>query len=333
MGWRHLGYDAPALEGGRFRSGALVLVGVAAVALGCGDSVPDPPGPLPAAVREIQSALDEGDVATVCSRMTVSAREQVGVMAHGERESCVRDLRQAVALIEKGGGFGDLSETEIEGGRRNGDKGTVSLALDGWTTNVPMTREAGEWKLDSFFGIPTRAALSRASAYASRVSPSAEKRAESGRELVVTGEGIDVGLLTAFGDLDFATCDFTFRSYVDQSGATLTHDLERLGPQGSACGDIEQCGTPSRDEPYSGINPGIPPPWKGVLRHEDDGGYVHTMQACFWTCIGFFEGTLTLRFARDGGRWRADDVHVGIGDNGLNMEGTFTTGAELEDLG
>jgi hypothetical protein len=312
------------LEGGRF----ILIVGGLGMALAlssCGSDSgpkPDPPGPIPTAVRELQRSFAAGDLDRVCARMTSSARRQAGLMAHGKVESCAKDMRQAIGLIEQGGGFGDVDATEIAAVRREGNRATVTVALDDWHTAVPLVARGGAWKLDSFFGIPTAEALSRLARRRDALPAAAEDPPPDAREVVVTGGRIAVTMLTAFGSFEFSDCRFELTAYADEAGRTWTHDFERDGP-GAACGDIEQCGAPYPGERYDGkANSGVPMPWRGTLRADGD-AYVHEVDACFWTCVGFFEGRLSLRLERDGDRWRAEDVDLAIGREGLRMAGDF----------
>jgi hypothetical protein len=307
------------LEGGRLLP-LVVVVAVLALA-GCGEN-DDGPAISTAQTRAldaIERSFEEGDYAETCDRLTRSAQIQVGLMAHGDVESCVRDLRQAAALFEPGGGFGESGT--VEDVVRTGPRADVRLDLDGWRSDIPMVEEDDRWKLDSFFGIPTDQAMREVSR-AEREGPPDEL--EEDPDLVVTGAEVEVSLLTGFGHLPFSTCEFTFESTVEDDGITTwTHDFDRKGPEGSACGDIEQCGGPQPGERFEGVNPGVPIPWRGELKPDGDDAYVHEMDTCFWTCVGFFRGKLSMRFVRDGSAWRTEESAIRIGSRGFEMRGTF----------
>jgi hypothetical protein len=328
--WGQPVYDGFVLEGGRF----ILIVGGLGVALavascGGGEEEPSAPrGPVAAAVLELQRSLADGDVDGVCARMTRSAMAQAGLMAHGKIESCQKDMRQALRLIDEGGGFRNSEELELTAIRRNGSNASATVTLDDWESDVPLVRRGGKWKLDSFFGVPTKQALRTVEAR-DGIPPSTADNFGAGEEpLVVVGK-VRVAILTAFGDFKLSDCEFTFSSKVGRDGRTWTYNFDRDGALDSACGDVEQCGAPEPDERYSGKNPGGPTPWPGRLRRDGD-AYVHEMAACFWTCVGFFEGELSVRLARDGKSWRTDATDLQIGSQGLRLQGPFESSSRLD---
>lgn len=309
------------MEGGR-----LILVAAAlglALALPSCDSEPDTAlsaSGVAGAVQKIQRWFADGELDRVCARMTESAKVQAGSMAHGKVESCAKDLRQAARLID----FRNSSEVEVIDVKRNGGSATALVALDDWRSEVPLVRQGRRWRLDSFFGIPTSHALDRIGTARDRVPPAATRLARDESVIAVSGGKIRVTLLTVFGNFMFSECEFTFRSFVDRSGRTWTYDFDRGWPtDGASCADIAQCGTLGPGE-RAAVNPGTPLPWRGRLRRDGDDAYVHRVEACFWTCVGFYEGTLSMRLVRRGRGWRADETDFRIGAHGLRMHGGFT---------
>lgn len=241
-------------------------------------------------------------------------------MAHGKVESCTKDLRQAARLID----FRNSTKVEVVDLKRKGGSATALVELDDWRSEVPLVSRGGRWRLDSFFGIPTSKALGLMSTARGKARPTLADMARGGSPIDVSGDKIRITLLTVFGDFKFSDCELTLRSFVGRDGRTWTHDLGRSWVPGTACADIEQCGALAPGERYSGLNPDGPLPWKGRLRRDGDDAYVHDISACFWTCVGFYEGTISMRLVRNGRGWRATDTDLRIGAHGLRMQGDFT---------
>jgi hypothetical protein len=323
-------YDELVLEGRRL---ILIVGGLSAAlaAMSCGnekDAALEAPG-VASVVTDLQRSFADGDVDGVCAGMTKSAKDQAGLMAHGEIESCQKDMRQAMRLIEKGGGFRNSDALAVTAARRDSDSATVTVALDGWKSDVPLIRRSGRWKLNSFFGIPTKQAL-RTVKVRDRVPPTTADDIREGEELLAVEGKMRITILTGFGDFKFSDCEFTFRSKIGRDRRTWTYGFDRDGAQDSACGDIEQCGGPDPGERYRGANLGGPTPWPGRLRDDGDDAYVHDVAACFWTCVGFFEGKLSVRLVRDGSTWRTETEDLQIGNRGLRLQGSFTSSSRLD---
>jgi hypothetical protein len=278
---------------------------------------PEPIHPVTDAVNELQEAFLASDEKRVCARMTAAARNQMGQIGHEDPTRCPRDLHRVLGMIEKGGGWRHKGQPRVADVETHKDQGVATITRDdGWRAGLPFSKRSGAWKLDGFFGVSpedaTRVAASirKASFPAAasagvevsdkdgacprlsdtrfpRVSGGCQLKMSSGRDLRMTA-------LTPFGDFKFDDCSIDYRVRVDRSGRTWTTGVDVYG-HGAACGDVNEC-----------VDQHELVPWRGRIRRDGNGGFVHVMRVCLRTCVGFFAGTLRMRLSHDDDGWRAE---------------------------
>jgi hypothetical protein len=280
---------------------------------------PEPKSPVTDAVNDLQDGFIAGRENQVCARMTKAARTQAGEMGHGDPTTCPRDVRRVVGMIGKGGGWRNEGKPRVDEVEVAGDRATATIALDdGWRADIPFTKDARRWKLAGFFGT-SPAHASKVGAAIQKASfpppagpgievsdgdggrcttPSVKRypRISGGCKLTASSrEELDMTVLTPFGDFKFDECTVEYRIFVDGAGRTWTHDFDVAG-HGDACGDVNQC----FDEDEDLL------PWRGRIRDDGHGGFIHVMDVCLFTCVGQFTGELVMRLSQDGDRWRTE---------------------------
>lgn len=147
--------------------------------------------------------------------------------------------------------------------------------------------------------------------------------ARGGCVLKMGSQGIDVSVLTAVGEMPFASCLFFYTVHVDAGGRTLVSGVEMFGD--SPCSDAVPC------FPRSFFTDGIQdtaPAWDGRLTPDGQGGFLHRVDACLDTCMGRFEGEVVLRLERDArGRWRSLAGEATVGRSGWTFDGAWKVDA------
>jgi hypothetical protein len=287
-----------------------------------------------AAARSLQRAFASRDLEALCANMTATAKQQAGRLAHGIPSHCERDLRRAFGIVRPKGGWastqgGDATAT-VEGKRA-----TVTFAgADRPALDVGLAREGGRWRLDSFFGTPPQVAqaYSAATRGASVPTEGAAVTAGDGSgtpcsdfaeddfpaitgtcSFVATTKRMTVDISTVLGDFEFGDCTVTYRVHLAADGTTWTEGtlFESPTSKNNGCTDIRPCMNDANE----------PMPWKGSIRSEGNGAFVHHMNACLDTCVGSYTGALALKMRRVDGRWRTDAVGAGVGTSGLLLDG------------
>jgi hypothetical protein len=153
----------------------------------------------------------------------------------------------------------------------------------------------------------------------------APSAAPGASETVVRGGLLDFTALTLFGDQSLGRCKVDLQMRVDRDGAVTISDVEIVKrsldssvPGQAACGDLHPCGR-SLNAPEEA--PTLP--WHGRLR--DPAGRprnVIELDFCLDTCLGRFEGPVTLPLTTGPGRrvrLRARRARVGV--SGLELSG------------
>ena len=288
------------------------------------------------ALHALQRAFRAGDRQQVCARMSRTARRQAGLVAHGHVDGCVEDLAEALETIDPDGGLRPPRSGPVEVAVA-GTRATATLARDGrGSVAVPFERAgAGGWKLATFFGTPPP--QGRAAAAAGRRAPYPPARrpvtvgeapnapclplfAEDypliagGCELDALAPRIKLTIGTAFGRFEFGECQLSYRLLVDENGRAWTNSVELSGAGNvnNGCADVQPCE----------LEQGSVLPWRGRVSATQAGRFVHRMDVCLDTCIGFYAGTLSMTLARDERGWRAVASHAGVGASGLTLDGT-----------
>ena len=127
----------------------------------------------------------------------------------------------------------------------------------------------------------------------------------------VAGDG-RFRVATPFGDMALASCRLDFELRIGPSGFVAMGELGRSGP--SPCGDIRSCNKQVDLEPS---------PWLGRIETDGHGGMRTVLDACLDTCVGWFEGPLTLKLERTATGWRLRADESMIGKTGLHIRGEW----------
>lgn len=126
-------------------------------------------------------------------------------------------------------------------------------------------------------------------------------------------------IMTPFGRVPLAECDFRFTAHVESNGEVTLEDVATSGS--NPCGDVRACREDTDPERQ---------PWLGWIEAGDD-GYALVLDACMDTCAGWFDGELVLPLERTGGAWRARAERAPLGDSGLELTGAWRLeGADLQ---
>jgi hypothetical protein len=151
------------------------------------------------------------------------------------------------------------------------------------------------------------------------ISVAPNGRPEGGCTLPVRSGPVRMRVLTAVGDVDFATCRYPHRLRVDGSGRTM---MERIVEKGRRpCNDIVACMTASRK------------PWPGQIAWTGS-GYRHEVQACFDTCMGQFRGRASMDLTVTAQGWRETvSAPLTLGQTGFELaEARWDVGARALTL-
>lgn len=312
------------------------------------------PSPVAAAVLEVQDAFADKEMKRACAKVTTSVGRHVGRAGHDPPKGCSRDLAGLAEMFAQGERMAEPKSRpsreppEVDDFIISGRRATATLTgANGSVARVPLARRSGEWKLDALYGgVPARRQLSKRAWTAAAPPPESQvtdgavtvtRRSGGGKAVPcppLRGVGtakprggctiranssdIDVFVLTAMREFLFGNCYFSFTMHVDSTGRLA---LERAGLGGdSPCNDAPACFVSDAGSPY---------PWRGWIHRDGDGKLVATLDACFDTCLGRFEGRtdLELRNRPDGWIARASDATVGTsgwkldGDLGLEADG------------
>lgn len=350
---------ALAVEGGRsICAGLLALAALAVGACGdergseeprqiapiLGDGIPAQVAhPVAAAIDRLQRAFVDDDYEGVCAGMTRAAARHAGEAAHGDVTTCERDVRRLFELIRQGDGWRHAGAPRVTDVRVDGSDAMATVALDRrWQARVPLTREDGRWRLSGFFGAPPSSAERTARSIADAAFPprgsgsievvdgdgapcpdlseAAFPQVSGGCRIEMSTPDVPLTILTPLGDFEFERCSIAYRVRVDASGRTWTEDFEVDGsPESVACGDVNACYDFEREQLV---------PWRGRIYRQPGGDFVHRVDMCLRTCVGYFVGDLEVRLWEQDGRWRAEPV-AGGGDTGfrfhspLRVKGAF----------
>ena len=133
-------------------------------------------------------------------------------------------------------------------------------------------------------------------------------------QVLVLAPRIKLTIGTAFGRFEFGECQLSYRLLVDENGRAWTNSVELSGAGNvnNGCADVQPCE----------LEQGSVLPWRGRVSATQAGRFVHRMDVCLDTCIGFYAGTLSMTLARDERGWRAVASHAGVGASGLTLDGT-----------
>jgi hypothetical protein len=331
----------------------VAALGVAGCDSGDGSSnaaVPAKSGPeraVAATVRRLQGAFAERDYAGLCELLSNDAKEQAGNTAHGSPTKCRDDVARVFSMIRKGGGLRHVAEGRVVSVEVAGDRATATLARDlGRRVEVPLLRAGGSWRLDSFFGTPpaqaedflaevTEAGFPPAHGAGVEVRDSAGRpcpglddrrlpRIAGGCRIKLATDGtVPLTIATAFGEFEFSKCTIEQAVRVDASGRTWTDALifgREIGGGINACGDAYRCTRNPDSEEVPGKEDLLP--LRGRLRSAGDGTFVHEVDVCLETCIGYYAGKLVTQLSRDGQGWRAE-ASGGVGDSGFAFDASL----------
>jgi hypothetical protein len=284
------------------------------------------------ALDELQRAFVDDDYDALCDHVTPLAALKAGEAAHGEATTCQRDLRRLFALIRNGGGWRHVSAPRVTRVAINGSSASATVTLNRhWQADIPFIRWRGRWRLDGLFGTSSVRAQRVARATSRTGSPaatgkpievsngkgescgelseSAYPKISGGCRIKLAGKVVPLTILTPFGDFRFDRCSITYEVSVDSEGRTWTEELDATtDTRGSACGDIDPC-YDSEIEEYV--------PWRGRI-YRDGRDFVHRMNMCLRTCVGYFVGDLEVRLHHGPHGWFAV-VPYGGGRSGFRF--------------
>jgi hypothetical protein len=321
------------------RVGLSARVAVAALAVvvllwvaGCGGTSGDgaPLGSSVAgAIEGLQSAFADEDMKGICALMTRAAQRQAGNIAHKNPTTCVRDVERVIGMIDRHGGWEGSESPRVTGVVGGGDRRIATLeAKDGWRADVPFEKRGAKWKVHAFFGTSQRKLESTEKAMRDRPFPAAAAdrvqattatgkpcpplrvrrypRVSGGCVIHLVSESEPVRMLTSFGDFKFSDCAIDYNIRVGPDGRTWIDRWEIAGTEETGCSDMNPCAMPSSPLTYH--------PWKGRLRADGRGGFIHQVDMCMRTCAGLFVGDWITRFAHDDTGWRiAPTTHGATG--------------------
>lgn len=312
------------------------------------------PHPVTRDIKRLRKAFLAEDIAGICALMTQSAKIGAGTAVHGTPTTCARDVRKLFRTIEKGSGWEYEGRPRVTGLSTKRNEATALMSLGQRLMRVPFSKVDGHWKLNGFFGTPRehvtrfikkvrRRPFPPAVPYDALGDTTVRVRDASGSpcpalsddEFPLGSGGCEVhaaspapmqlAVLTPFGIFDFAECTIGYRVLADRAGRTWTDSFQVNGPTDGACGDVNACFTKA----------GVSMPWKGRLRSDGEGGFVHRMNACISTCVGSFTGELAIRMRPEGKGWRLEPIEGG-GQTGFQLDGALTmqaNGVEIEGAG
>jgi hypothetical protein len=300
--------------------------------------------PVAAAIHRLQRAFADDDYAGVCAEITPAAARYAGQAAHGDPTTCKRDVRRLFGLIRKGNGWRHAGAPLVTDVAVNGSRATATVALDRrWRAQIPLTRTDGRWRLSGLFGAARGHAqqVMRATVESDFPPPGGAPVEVTGADgkpcpalsetrfpAISGGCRIDLSsriapltMLTPLGDFKFDECSIDYRVLVDAAGRTLTDEFQVLGDRRSvACGDVNGCYDFAAAELV---------PWRGRIYPDGEDGFVHRMDMCLSTCVGYFVGELKLRLWREDGAWRAQPIDGG-GDTGFRFDHLLKARGELD---
>lgn len=333
------------------RTGTIVLVvqlATAVVLSSCGGERQSDRQAIRSTVTSLQGALAEGDLAAACSELTEDAQRHVGDAGHDPPTTCERDLLLIYRSLEKGEGLREPARRKIASIAIDGDRAQVTVTANGGPAfAVPVAHEDGDWKVDALYGdipggsqddnfinpgegepratrptippppgqprpvstepttgVTVRGTQRGGSRRCGRLTPDG-KGGGCGGVFIRSNGQIEFTVRTLAGDLPFARCLYNYYLRIDGDGRTTMDGILSGGE--NPCNDVRPCLNRRKTDW---------PPWRGRIRRLPDGGYVHRIAACVDTCLGQFEGTLTMPLARHGRVWRATIDSTQVGDSG-----------------
>jgi hypothetical protein len=291
------------------------------------------------AARELQQAFAQNDATAICERLTRRAKERVGGIAHGKRENCPRDVHQALAVVEAGGGFKDVGVAKVGAATITGDRARVATTLRGQPhADVELRDQDGDWKLDGFFGTPSALAVRAALTMQRSPRPSGRPvsvsegpdapcfsmftdgypHIEGGCLLVFESSApLTVDIDTPFGDFRFGRCKVDASVSLDERGRAWVTDFTFRAPntKNNGCADIRMCSAANREDAS----------WKSRIVADGAGRLSLRTNACVHTCIGSYIGILELPLQRERGRWHAIPAAAPMGRSGFGLTGSIST--------
>lgn len=148
---------------------------------------------------------------------------------------------------------------------------------------------------------------------ASRPCPKRDLEAVLGPCVVVTRDDpVDVYVLTMLGRLHFGRCAVQYSLHVDADGRTEMYHVTFDGPQ--PCPDALACGWEEERAR----------PWPGRIHGDGRGGFHNHVDVCLDTCLGQFQGRLTIDLLRHRQGWRARAQQQSVGTSGLSFDGPWS---------
>lgn len=336
---------------------------------GCGDEDDqDPASPVAAAptleepsperavarvVRRMQAAFAAGDLGGVCEYLSEKAKLQVGTAGHGTPSTCRYDVARWLPTLREGGFYDD--DTDVVAVELVGDRAVATVAKDlRHQVDVYFRRIDGAWRLETFFGEPDQRARNypgevEQGAFPPAVGPpvlasdargnpcprldaAAFPRVSGGCTFSVsTPRAATLTVATAVGELDLSDCLIHYQARVDAQGRTWIDRfaIDRDVGEFNACGDVYSC---LMDADVDNPADTSQIPIRGRLVSTGGAGFVHKIDICVASCLGYFVGRLDITFVHGSRGWRAEAADASVGRSGLRFDTPFeveTRGLQL----
>jgi hypothetical protein len=103
-------------------------------------------------VANLYGYLAAGDMATVCTRLTASARKQVT----GSGSSCEKALNRLVAPLRESNSLESVSDVEVGDVEIDDGNARITVAFGSQGAQLRLREVAGEWKLVSLPALPSQ---------------------------------------------------------------------------------------------------------------------------------------------------------------------------------
>ena len=105
------------------------------------------------AVRDVQRAFAAQDTERVCALLSRDGRKQIAAMGHGSEGPCYFDLYMFIEGVRKAPDWRKRTAREVRDVAIDGNRATATVVFeDGQTSNLPLVRERGAWRVDALYG-------------------------------------------------------------------------------------------------------------------------------------------------------------------------------------
>jgi hypothetical protein len=297
---------------------AVQLASVAVIGIGlsaCGGGN-DPEDEVRAAIQDLHADLAKGRDLRVCEALLPPAQAEIALAAHGKQSVCRADLRELRTRLRTTSiKLPTTPRPEILDVSVRGARAKVALSARGVTPwRISLVDREG-WKLVRAFGA-TRPGFVTLPAGAVDHTPAGEPSCKfdaagkpSRRPCAASASGwLGMKVRSAFGAFDLGRCESDFSLRFGRGNRTRIDGLHLV------CTDITPC------KRY------MQRPLPGRLTHTAQGIRIQT-HFCVNSCVGAYEGDVTLRLKKVRGARKLRAVSAPVGDGGLELNSTWNLGA------